>query len=294
MDPADLATKAHSHTTLLRAEPAASPSGRRTSWWSLPADVLGESVRRVRVLAWLYALAFFLAGLFPALFRAEDRARMFAAPGTWVPTMVSIAGGVAVALLISHRRLPARLKLRIGLGFEVLASLGIAAAEYRDMASPILVTKDLLPDGFGLSWVAPWVMLFSVVVPTRPVTALVSATLSVATVPLAYAAGVALGSNLPLRPPHFFFTLVFPYIIVLLMVYVGARVVYRLGTAVREARELGSYRLRERFRRGGYGGGVACRASYAGPSRRDQAHSAGGLGSQGRRQPARAGAALRA
>jgi serine/threonine-protein kinase len=37
------------------------------------------------------------------------------------------------------------------------------------------------------------------------------------------------------------------------MAHVGARVVYRLGTAVREARELGSYRLRERLGAGGMG-----------------------------------------
>ena len=51
----------------------------------------------------------------------------------------------------------------------------------------------------------------------------------------------------------FFFALVFPYLVVLLMAYVGSRVVYRLGTAVREARELGSYRLRERLGAGGMG-----------------------------------------
>ena len=155
MDPGTPAPKPQLHTTLIRTEPTPASSGRRSSTWSLPADVLGESVRRVRVLAWLYALAYFLVGMLPGLFMAEDRARLFASPGTWAPPVVSIAGGVAVALLVSLPRIPARLKLRIGLAFEVLASAGIALAEYREMASPVLVTKELLPDGFGLSWVAP-------------------------------------------------------------------------------------------------------------------------------------------
>ena len=41
--------------------------------------------------------------------------------------------------------------------------------------------------------------------------------------------------------------------VVLIMAYVGARVVYRLGAAVSEARELGSYRLRQRLGAGGMG-----------------------------------------
>jgi hypothetical protein len=36
---------------------------------------------------------------------------------------------------------------------------------------------------------------------------------------------------------------VFPYLLVVVMAYVGARVIYALGTEVSRARELGSYRL---------------------------------------------------
>jgi serine/threonine protein kinase len=75
----------------------------------------------------------------------------------------------------------------------------------------------------------------------------------VAMVPLVYAAGVVLGINLPLGPSEFFFALVFPYLIIIVMAYVGSRIVYRLGAAVREAREMGSYRLVERLGAGGMG-----------------------------------------
>jgi serine/threonine-protein kinase len=96
-------------------------------------------------------------------------------------------------------------------------------------------------------------MLFSVVVPTPPRVALLSAALSLACVPVVFAANVSRHSNAPVDSEFFFFSLVFPYLIVLLMAYVGARVVYRLGAAVRQARELGSYRLVERLGRGGMG-----------------------------------------
>jgi serine/threonine-protein kinase len=46
---------------------------------------------------------------------------------------------------------------------------------------------------------------------------------------------------------------VFPYLLVVGMAYVGFRVVYNLGTEVKRARELGSYRLEEKLGEGGMG-----------------------------------------
>jgi serine/threonine-protein kinase len=134
----------------------------------------------------------------------------------------------------------------------VLGSAGIASAEYQHIAAPIryLVPG---PGNFGLSWVAPWVLFFTVTVPTRPATALRMALLAVATVPLAYAIGVMRGINVPLEPSHFFLALIFPYSVVLLMAHTGSRVVYGLGREVRLAREMGSYHLVEQLGEGGMG-----------------------------------------
>ena len=52
-------------------------------------------------------------------------------------------------------------------------SVGIAAAEYHHISAPIMYSH-FGPGGYGLSWVAVWVMLFSVVVPTPPRVALLS------------------------------------------------------------------------------------------------------------------------
>jgi len=52
---------------------------------------------------------------------------------------------------------------------------------------------------------------------------------------------------------QFFFVFVFPYLLVVVMAYVGARVLFALGNEVRKARELGSYHLLERLGHGGMG-----------------------------------------
>jgi serine/threonine-protein kinase len=243
--------------TLLRARDASSQGGSPTQPWSLPADITVEAVRRLRAVALVYALAFFLAGPFLMLLVPSGRAVLFSEPVFWLPAALSIGGALAVAWIVSRKRLSDRVKVRAGLVFEVLGSFGIAAAQYHHILTPI--SYGPFADGtpvvgdLGLSWVALWVMLFSVVVPTPPGVAVLSASLSVAAVPLTYAAGVALGSNVALSTETFIFGLIFPYLIVLIMVYAGARVVYGLGAEVRKARELGSYRLVERLGAGGMG-----------------------------------------
>jgi hypothetical protein len=60
-----------SHVTLLR--PGADHPDTRGMSSGLPADLLGQSAARLRILAFLYAFVFFMAGVFPALL--FDRAR---------------------------------------------------------------------------------------------------------------------------------------------------------------------------------------------------------------------------
>jgi eukaryotic-like serine/threonine-protein kinase len=236
-----------SKTTLIPTDVAATGAGRRTSSWTLPPDLEGEAVRRVRALALLYALAYFLAGLLPWLRDAESREIFLSKPIHWLPPVASIIGGLVVAWLVSRPGLPTRAKMFAGLAFGILGSYGIAAGEFHDIVSPVMYRDG--PGGLGLSWVAVWVLLGAVVVPSPPrVTLLVSA-LSLTAVPVMY----SLGGNMPVAFEYFFLGLVFPYIVVLLMAYVGSRVVYNLGAAVREARELGSYRLVQRLGQGGMG-----------------------------------------
>jgi serine/threonine-protein kinase len=234
--------------TLLRPQAArrVPVSGRGTG--SLAPELLGQSVRRLRVLVLLYAFTFFMAGFFPALPFAEDRARLFQNPENWAPGVVSIAMALLVWALTLNRRVPLSIVMNVGLGFEVVSSYGIALAEYLEPA------RLEMHGWMGLSWVAVWTLLFTVVIPTRPHKALLAILASVSAVPVVIGLSIVTGrTTFSPSPAQFFFWIAFPYLLTTIMAYVGARVVYTLGTAVTEARELGSYRLVERLGAGGMG-----------------------------------------
>ena len=145
-------------------------------------------------------------------------------------------------------RVPLPIVMNAGLGFEVVSSYGIAIAEYLEPRA------SNINGWIGLSWVAVWTLLFTVVIPTRPRKALLVTLASVSSVPVVIGFMVVTRrTTFSPEPVSFFFWIVFPYLLSTIMAYVGARVVYTLGRAVTEARELGSYRLVERLGQGGMG-----------------------------------------
>jgi serine/threonine-protein kinase len=190
-----------------------------------------------------------MAGIFPALLFPGDRARFLGSFVQWGPGVIGIVVALLVAVVIRSKRLPIPRVMKLGLVFEIASSYAIAAAEFGDPQG--LETHR----GFlGLSWVAVWVVLFTVVVPTSPRRAVLAAVASVSSVPVLIGLMIASGTtSLRIDPALFFIGLVFPYLLVVGMAYVGARVVYHLGTEVRRARELGSYRLEEKLGEGGMG-----------------------------------------
>jgi len=214
-----------------------------------PIDLLDQAAERLRILALLYALVFFMAGVFPALVFADERARYFTSVFDWGPAVAGIVVALLVVVVIRSERLPTSTAITVGLAFEVASSYAIAAAEFGDP-----VTLETHRGFVGFSWVAVWVVLFTVVVPTKPRRALVAALASVSSVPVVIGLMMASGAtSFRIDAARFFLGLVFPYLLVVGMAYVGARVVYRLGTEVKRARDLGSYRLEERLGEGGMG-----------------------------------------
>jgi eukaryotic-like serine/threonine-protein kinase len=234
------------HVTLLPPDPRGTP---RAISAGLPDDLLSQSAERLRVLALLYAFVFFMAGIFPALLVPNDRARFLSSFVQWGPAVIGIVVGLLVAAVIRSPRLPLRAAMTLGLVFEIVSSYAIAASEFADPAA-----LENHRGSMGLSWVAVWVVLFTIVVPTSPRRALLAALASVSSVPVVIGLVVAYGTtSVHVAPAYFFLGLVFPYLLVVGMAYVGARVVYQLGTEVKRARDLGSYRLEEKLGEGGMG-----------------------------------------
>ena len=240
--------RAKDDSTFLLPQAAHHASKLERSAASLSPELLGQSVGRLRAIVLLYAVIFFMAGFFPALLFTEDRARLVEDPANWVPGIVSIGVALLVWALTRIPGISPSVVMTVGLCFEVVSSYGIAFAEY-------LEPQRLDMHGWmGLSWVAVWTLLYTVVIPTRPRWALVAVLASVSSVPVVIGVMVAAHrTTFYPDPAQFFFGIIFPYLLSATMAYVGARVVYALGAEVTEARELGSYLLVERLGEGGMG-----------------------------------------
>jgi eukaryotic-like serine/threonine-protein kinase len=217
----------------------------------LPTDLLNQGASRLQALALLYAFTFFMAAFFPAFVMPHMWRVLFAHPVSWVPGAVSIAVGLLVAWAVRRFRLRSGAMTAVTLLFEIVSSYGIAASEFLNPSG-----FDVSGSWIGLSWVAVWVLLFNVVVPIVPRYAMLTALASVTAVPVMVIVAIkTFGPAMDLSGSAvgIFFAFVFPYLLVVVMAYVGARVVYALGREVSRARELGSYRLVERLGMGGMG-----------------------------------------
>ena len=235
------------HETLIRPD-AEDPAGGGISS-GFPPDLLRQSAGRLRAVALLYAFIFFMAGILPALLVPGERARFLGSVLQWGPSVSGIVVALLFAAVLRSERLPPPTAMNLGLAFEITSSYAIAASEFADPAA-LEMHRGML----GLSWVAVWVVLFTVVVPTSPRRAVLAALASVSSVPVIIGLMLASGATIfGLDPARFLLGLVFPYLLVVGMAYVGARVVYHLGTEVKRARELGSYHLEEKLGEGGMG-----------------------------------------
>ena len=229
------------------------PGGRaaQSAKLTLPPHLQEQLPGRLRNVALLYALVYFLADLGPDILR-WDSSQTFATPFDWAPTVASILIGLAVTVLASSPRMPWRAKMHLGLVFEVVGSYGIALSMYvgaERFASTPIVFFALSP-----SWVAIWMIVYSIVVPAPPGRALFALLASASAPAVCLAAALQRAGLLHIFTPEtYFFTHIFPYLVCVILAYLSARIMVTLGADVSRARELGSYRLIERLGQGGMG-----------------------------------------
>ena len=158
--------------------------------------------------------------------------------------------------------------MNVGLAFEVVSCYGIALAEYLEP------TRLNFNGWLGLSWVAVWALLFTVVIPTRPLKATLVTLASVTAVPVVIGFMVLTRRTTFNPPPDtFFFWIVLPYLLITIMA--SRRRARRLHTRQSRHRSARARKLPSggapRTRR--HGRSLARQASSAGSAGGHQTHS---------------------
>ena len=210
-----------------------------------------RAVRRLELVAWLTLAVQLLVWLAVNLVQGT-LAEEFTTALEWGFPFGVAAGSLGMALLTRNQRLTPATVVRFGLIYQVVISFGMAGGTYVG-AFERMVPEAIQFDSVGLTFVGPWMLLFSVLVPAPPREALAALLMSAVAVPLTYLAQVP--SHLAPALPVGRFALIFvlPYLVVTGMAYIATRIVNQLGVEVRRAYELGSYRLETLLGRGGMG-----------------------------------------
>lgn len=210
----------------------------------LPDDLLEAAVKRIQRVAMLIGV---LAGSSvignTILFYFFDAL----APLPATAVVVRLIGVLDAALMVAVARSPRisrKLTCDIGLSFEIWAAYVISSTELI-----MLIEVGITPG--TISSVVIWMMLFRLVIPATPIKAAVTSLLSAAMIiPAVYTAEMATKTTLP---PAAAWGQVATATLAAMLAILASRWVYKMGTAVHAARQMGAYKLERRLGAGGMG-----------------------------------------
>ena len=239
----------HEHATLLRPDPR-SP-GTAPSSSSLPQDLLEQVRGRVRLLAALLLFAFAFEPLLYFAAWGVNALRGYPIPATFFKSIgfafVDLGAAAASGALwwvARSSRVPASRLHTFGLAYEIAICFTIALTTYWGYYAD----NGILP---SLTWVPTVVILFPLILPGPPARMLAASIAASSMSLLALAMLDVLGKVDAVLGSYVHAVIDSGFAVG--FAYMGARVVYGLGSEVAAARELGSYRLEERLGEGGMG-----------------------------------------
>jgi len=236
-------TKASAETSSVVRMPSSRPG--------LPLSLMRQAVRRLQIMA-LMATGVMAIAWFGANLLEGDLAHDLSTPVEWIPNVTILAASLAMLIMTSRSWLPLSTTITAGLIYEVVVSYCIPISQYWN-AFYGLSGGRLDGDLVGLSSVALWMIFFTVLVPAPPRNALIALMLSGASVPITIAILIRV-ENAPAPPPlDFVFIFVLPYVIIVILSYIAARIIYGLGRDIDRAQQMGSYQLQRRIGHGGMG-----------------------------------------
>ena len=167
------------------------------------------------------------------------------------PTLLTVSSALVLGITFIPR-VSATALVRVGLFYQVAVSYGIALGTYWG-AFEGLPASALTQDRVGLTWVAVWLIAYAALVPASRRGLALALFASALAVPVVFAVNVGLGIAPMLPPLRFFLVLVLPYLLCATLAQGVAKIIFDLGRHLRQARELGAYRLKERLGKGGMG-----------------------------------------
>jgi serine/threonine-protein kinase len=218
---------------------------------SVPAVLLSQSTRRIPIVA-AAALCVQIVGWVVPLTARGAFLEEFTRVWDWVPPVTAIVASISLIVASKVLQLQPRIMITLGLLYQVVVSYSVTFSQYWTSFTGV-TAEHINGDIVGMTVVAVWMVFYTVIVPTRPRSALVALLGSSSAPGVVYFLSMNVGDAPALESQHFFFVFVFPYLLVAASAYIAALIVYRLGQAVTEAREMGSYRLEDRLGAGGMG-----------------------------------------
>jgi len=213
--------------------PTAAGTGRLTS--RLPDDLLAEQIERLAVFSavitglWGFGLAMDTA-IVPLLL---GFARV---PFAIIIETCGLSVSAAMFLYVRRANHTLDTKAAAGLVYLIANAIGVALLN-------TLAMRGRMPDGPWVSWIAVLILVFSMIAPAKPLPMLVASLVAASMDPLV--AWIVYMRGLPALPPLTAFIHYLPNYICAFVAMVPSRVFHRIGRRLREAQELGKYRLIE-------------------------------------------------
>lgn len=218
-------------------------SGTPSSGGGFPTDLLVDAARRLRVacLVWagLWTFGLFMNNLVgPWISPDAPLDDAWPIPANPVAVVV-IVGSLGLFAFLRRPTLAPTRVLDLALGYEVFVALSIG------------IVNQWTPNTHVISWVAAVVLIHPLLVPTPPgrtlVASLLAASMDPAALLITHLRGV------PIPPAATLLWVHLPTFLCAGMAVIPARIFDRLGREVRDARDVGAYRLGECLGRGGMG-----------------------------------------
>jgi tRNA A-37 threonylcarbamoyl transferase component Bud32 len=219
--------------------------GETTRPGRLPDDLLSEQVKRLAVFAGVgSALWAFSLLMNSVIVPATVKTVPMVPRGALVLQLVAVVASLAMFVYVRFAVHPLPTKIAAGGAYMLVNAAAIAALNNLFDSPDMSLTMHL-------SWITVLILLFSITMPVRPRTMLLLSLAAASFDPLAVGIAKLAGMSTPSLVQTF--VLYMPNYVMALAATAPAHIFQHVGRQLREAQELGSYRLVERLGEGGMG-----------------------------------------